>query len=74
MYSRNPMVWSRRAVPVALSAGPLLRWMPMASPIPNPMSPKNQTVIGYSHLAVVPWLVKRCCRARWALRSRIRVW
>jgi len=29
---------------------------------------------GYSHLAVVPWLVKRCCRARWALRSRIRVW
>ena len=29
---------------------------------------------GYSHLAVVPWLVKRCCRARWALRSRIRDW
>ena len=32
------------------------------------------TVTGYSHLAVVPWLVKRCCRARWALRSRIRAW
>ena len=30
--------------------------------------------IGYSQLAVVPWLVKRCCRARWALRSRIRAW
>lgn len=29
---------------------------------------------GYSQLAVVPWLVKRCCRARWALRSRIRAW
>jgi len=29
---------------------------------------------GYSHLAVVPWLVKRCCRARWALLSRIRAW
>ena len=30
--------------------------------------------LGYSLLSVVPWLVKRCCRARWALRSRIRVW
>ena len=34
----------------------------------------REKFVGYSQLAVVPWLVKRCCRARWALRSRIRAW
>ena len=46
---------------------------------PTPATPPSgespvARIAGYSHLAVVPWLVKRCCRARWALRSRIRVW
>lgn len=55
------------------------RWLPDGPPkaivlVAHGMAEHAGRYDGYSQLAVVPWLVKRCCRARWALRSRIRAW